>query len=265
MAPSSADQGETGATSPMMLQRALERLWGIIATGLAVLCTAILIWPAMLVSLFANGHLCTPIFRMWARVILFTLDISAEIVGAENLQDVPSFVLVSNHQSLLDILAVLLLIPREMRFLAKREIMQVPLIGFALEHSENIVIDRASGGRAIRRALTVVDHGYSICVFAEGRRFNDNRVHEFNQGAAWLAIATSRPCIPMAIIGTGELMPRGARFAWPRRRIRLVLRPPISTLGLRGADRTGLTERLQAEVEAAFRSEAALTANVGRK
>jgi 1-acyl-sn-glycerol-3-phosphate acyltransferase len=145
-------------------------------------------------------------------------------------------------------------IPREMRFLAKREIKKVPLIGFTLERSENIMIDRASGGKAIRRALAVVAHGYSICVFAEGHRFNDDRVHEFNQGAAWLAIATKLPCVPMAISGTAQLMPRGARFALPRRRIRLALREPIPTRGLKGSDRTLLTERLQTEVSAAFRS-----------
>jgi 1-acyl-sn-glycerol-3-phosphate acyltransferase len=95
-------------------------------------------------------------------------------------------------------------------------------------------------------------------VFAEGHRFSDNRVHEFNEGAAWLAIATKLPCIPMAISGTAELMPRGAKFAMPGRRIRLVLRRPISTVGLKGADRAELTERLQAEVQTAFRSASAV-------
>jgi 1-acyl-sn-glycerol-3-phosphate acyltransferase len=172
----------------------------------------------------------------------------------ENLQGLESFVLVSNHQSLFDIMAVLLLIPREMRFVAKREIKQIPILGFALERSENIVIDRASGGKTIRRALAVVSHGYGICVFAEGHRFSDNRVHDFNDGATWLAIATKLPCVPMAIRGTAELMPRGAKFARPGQRVRLVLRKPVSTDGLRSADRTELTRRLHTEVCAAFDS-----------
>ncbi len=238
----------------MALPRVLEYLWGIIATGLSFLYTAILIWPAAFASLFADGHFCSPIFRMWAWLIFRTFGMSVELVGMENLQGVSSFVLVSNHQSMFDIPAVFLLIPREMRFLAKREIKKIPVLGFMLERSENIMIDRASGGKAIRRALAVADHGYSICVFAEGHRFSDNRVHEFNEGAAWAAIATKLPCIPMAISGTAELMPRGAKFAMPGRRIRLVLRRPISTVGLRGADRAELTERLQAEVQTAFRS-----------
>ena len=245
-------RGSTTAT----LRRVFDNFWGIIATALSVLYTAILVWPAALASMFSNGHLCSPIFRLWAWMILRTFGASFELVGMKNLRNVESFVLVSNHQSLFDILAILLLIPREMRFLAKREIKKVPIIGFLLERSENIVIDRVSGGRTIRRALAAVDHGYSICVFAEGHRFGDNTVHEFNEGAAWLAIATKLPCIPMAIHGTAEMMPRGAKFALPWRRIRLVLRAPISTAGLKSADRVELTKRLRREVDAAFRGAA---------
>lgn len=251
-------EGETRPLSTTTLPHALEYLWGIVATGLSLLYTAILILPAAFASLFANGHCCSPIFRMWAWLIIRSFGVSVELTGIENLQGVNSFILVSNHQSLFDIPAVFLLIPREMRFLAKREIKKIPLMGFTLERSENIVIDRASGGKAIRRALAVANHGYSICVFAEGHRFSDNRVHEFNEGAAWLAIATKLPCIPMAINGTAELMPRGAKFALPGRRIRLVLRQPIATIGLRGADRKELTERLQDEVHAAFQSASAV-------
>jgi 1-acyl-sn-glycerol-3-phosphate acyltransferase len=231
----------------------LEYLWGIAATVLSLLYTGVLLGPAALASLFANGHLCSPIFRLWAWLIFRTFALSAEVIGLEHLKNLKSFVLVSNHQSLFDILAVFLLIPREMRFLAKREIRRVPLIGFTMERSQNIVIDRASGGKAIRRALAVANQGYSICVFAEGHRFSDNQVHDFNQGAAWLAIATQLPCVPMAISGTAEVMPRGAKFAIPRRRIRIVLSQPIATAGLRTDARQELTERLQAEVRAAFR------------
>jgi 1-acyl-sn-glycerol-3-phosphate acyltransferase len=237
-----------------MLLRVLEPTWSVIATGLALLYTAILIWPAAVLSLFSDGHLCSPIFKLWAWLIFRTFGVSVELAGMENLLGVPSFVLVSNHQSLFDIVAVFLLIPREMRFLAKRELKKIPVMGFTLERSENIMIDRASGGKSIRRALAIAGHGYSFCVFAEGHRFSDNRVHEFNEGAAWLAIATKLPCIPMAISGTAELMPRGGKFARPWRQIHLVLRPPISTVGLKGVDRRQLTERLRAEVNAALRS-----------
>ena len=84
--------------------------------------------------------------------------------------------------------------------------------GYALNNSEHIVIDRQSGGSAIRKALKIAREGFSIVVFAEGTRFSDNRVHPFNDGAAWLAIATRQKCVPMAISGTAGFFPRGARI-----------------------------------------------------
>jgi 1-acyl-sn-glycerol-3-phosphate acyltransferase len=230
----------------------LIRLWGIIATLLAVLYTIVLLPPAAIASLFVNGHLCSPIFRAWSWLIFRTCGISCEVEGLGNIEGLKSFVLVSNHQSLLDIMAVLLLVPREMRFLAKREIKKVPVIGFVMEHSENVVIDRSSGGKTIRRAMAVVSHGYSICVFAEGHRFSDNCVHQFSTGAAWLAIATGLPCVPMAIEGTAALMPPGAIFTLAGRRIRLALGNPIPTHGLKSACRAELTSRLEAQVRAAL-------------
>jgi 1-acyl-sn-glycerol-3-phosphate acyltransferase len=239
-------------TLPGSRPSVLVRIWSVAATALALFYTLIVVGPAAIASLFAQGHYCSSIFRLWAWLIIRTCGISVEIEGMENLEGVKSFVLVSNHQSLIDIMAVLLWIPREMRFLAKREITKIPVLGFALEHSENIVIDRASGGKTIRRALAAVSHGYSICAFAEGHRFSDNQVHEFNEGAAWLAIATKLPCVPMAISGTAAIMPSGARLAQPGRRIRIALRKPISTAGLRRADRAQFTKKLEDEVRNAL-------------
>jgi 1-acyl-sn-glycerol-3-phosphate acyltransferase len=233
----------------------LTRLWGVVATALSVLYTVVLVIFAALAAPLRRGHWVTPIMRLWCWLIFHTCGITAEVEGLEHLAGLDSFILVSNHQSLIDILAVLYLIPRETRFIAKREIMRVPVIGFAMAHSGNIVIDRETGGRAIRHALTRMRDGYSICVFAEGRRHSDNRVHEFSDGAAWLAIATKQPCVPLAISGTAALMPRGTKFVRPGLRIRLALGQPLTTEGLRGKDRTALTSQLETAVRELFRAE----------
>ena len=232
----------------------VTRLWGVVATVLSVLYTAVLVIFAALAAPLRRGHWVTPIMRLWGWLIFHTCGITAEVEGLEHLAGLESFILVSNHQSLFDIFAVLHLIPRETRFLAKREIMRVPLIGYAMARSGNIVIDRYSGGRAIRHALARIRDGYSICVFAEGRRHGDNQVHEFSEGAAWLAIATRQPCVPLAISGTAAVMPRGAKFVRPGLRIRLALGQPLATNTLRGADRTELTPQLEAAVRELFRS-----------
>src|SRR5712691_6609698 len=110
-----AEAAQTGAIVPMKL---LVGLWSVIATLLSLFYTAFLLGPAAIASLFDEGHFCTPIFRFWAWLIFHTCGVSADIEGLENLHGLESFVLVSNHQSLFDIVAVLQLIPREIRFVA---------------------------------------------------------------------------------------------------------------------------------------------------
>ena len=231
-------------------------LWGVIATILSVIYTVIFSFPSALASFFDNGHAATPIIRLWSWCIIRTCGIRIEMEGLEHLRSIGGpFVIVSNHQSLFDILATILMIPGEVRFVAKKQIQKLPVLGFILHKSENIVIDREAGGKAIRRAIEVTRHGYSICVFAEGHRYSDNRVHEFSDGAAWLAILTKLPCVPMAISGTASMMPRGAKFVVPGRRMRMKIGTPISTAGLKSADRAELTRKLEAAVRASFTTE----------
>jgi 1-acyl-sn-glycerol-3-phosphate acyltransferase len=232
----------------------LIRLWGVVATVLSVLILFILLIPAAIVTRF-NSHLVTPLQKLLSWLILTICGIKVEVRGLENIKGINQYVAVSNHQSLLDILALILYAPGEMRFVAKHELRKVPLVGFVLYHSENIVIDRKAGGKAIRRAIEVVRHGYSISVFAEGHRHDDNQVHEFSNGAAWLGALTKLPCVPLAISGTADMMPRGSRFVVPGRRMRLTFGPPIPAAEVRGADRGELTRRLQSAVRELFIAE----------
>lgn len=230
----------------------LRALCGAFATVLSVLHTVIFAFPSAIAAFFNHGHAATPIIRAWSWCILRTCGVRVELEGRENLAGLGGCVLVANHQSLFDILAVICHIPGEVRFVAKKEIQKLPVLGFILHKSGNIVIDREAGGQAIRRAIEAARHGYRICVFAEGHRHSDNRVHEFSDGAAWMAIMTKLPCVPMSISGTCAIMPRGAKFVVPGRHIRIRLGAPIATTGMKSADRTELTRRLEAAVRADF-------------
>jgi 1-acyl-sn-glycerol-3-phosphate acyltransferase len=232
----------------------VRRIWGVIATILSVVILFILLIPAAIVAPF-DSHLVTPIQKLLSWLIFRLCAIKVEVCGLENLEGIGQYVAVANHKSLFDILAVIQYAPGEMRFVAKKEIRKVPLVGFVLYRSENIVIDRQAGGKAIRRAVAIARRGYSICVFAEGHRYNDERVHEFSDGAAWLAAVTKLPCVPLAISGTAALMPRGAKFVVPGGRVRLTFGAPIPMAHAHGSDRAELTRQLEAAVRSAFTSE----------
>jgi 1-acyl-sn-glycerol-3-phosphate acyltransferase len=249
-APDSAPQ-----PSPPPQRGLIEFIWGAAATALAVVYTAALAPCAALVSMLGYPHLATPVSRLWGWLIVHTSGVKVEIEGLEHLAGLKSYVLVCNHQSFFDIFAICAWMPGEPRFVAKQELGKIPVLGFAMRRSGHIMIDRAKGGQAIRKALKSAQEGFSIVVFAEGTRFSDNRVHPFNDGAAWLAIATRQKCVPMAISGTAGFFPRGARIVRPGRRMRMAIGPPIDTTELRGADREALTRQLEASVRALFRTE----------
>ncbi len=235
--------------------RVLRKLWGAAATVLSILYTIVLAPFAALTAPLNDGHPVSHIGRLWARMILWTCGVRVEITGLDHLQSAGPWIFVSNHQSFFDIFAAIAWLPCEVRFIAKKELMRIPLIGYAMRRANHIVIDRQAGGQSIRRALEVSRMGYSIYVFAEGHRFSDNRVHEFSDGAAWLAIHTKLPCVPVAVSGTSRFMPRGARLVAPGGRMRIAIGEPIATGDLKSADRAGLTRQLEAAVRNTFVTE----------
>jgi len=245
--------GAGAATEPPALdarERAslLDLVWGPTAIFLSVLYTIILAPFAALATFAQRGDLVSYVVRLWARLILLTCGIKVDIAGREHLAALKSYVMITNHQSLFDIVATIGRVNPTMRFVAKKELLRIPLIGFIMRHSGHVMIDRQSGGKSIRRALRDMARGYPLCVFAEGHRHADGRVHEFNDGGAWLAIASGLPCVPAAISGSAAFFPRGARIVRPGRRMRIAIGAPIATEGLRSADRQRLTEQLEGEV-----------------
>jgi 1-acyl-sn-glycerol-3-phosphate acyltransferase len=226
----------------------LHYVWGVAATGLAVIYTLPLAILAALAAILGSGMGVTWCGRVWGRFIIRTAGVKVIMEGLENLENLGSFVLVANHQSLFDILAVLAYFPRPVRFVAKKELLKIPIFGFALRRGHHIVIDREQGGQAIRKAVEIAKAGFCIVFFAEGHRFSDNQVHRFNPGAAWLALQTQLPCVPMAVGESAAIMPRGAKIVVPGRTMRLSVGAPIATDALQPSDRNKLTRQLEQAV-----------------
>ena len=233
--------------------RVFKLVWGATATALSVLHTFLIFGPIAAVGgRLGYRDLVCKVSRLWAKSIIAACGIEVEIEGLENLRGLKSYVLVANHQSFFDIFAVLAYIPGDTRFVGKKELLQIPVVGYAMVKNGHIIVDRQGGGRSIRRGLEAARNNYPICVFAEGHRHNDGRVHEFEEGAAWLAIMSKLPCIPMAISGSGAFFPREAKVPVPGGRMRMTLLPPIATEDLKSGDREMLTCKLEEAVRSAF-------------
>ncbi len=222
---------------------------------MCVVWTAILGPCAALMAAIGKPHAVTPLSRLWGRLLIRTCSVKVRIEGLENLAGLKTYTLVSNHQSFFDIFAIAAFMPGEIRFICKKELLKIPVIGYALKNSGHVIIERQSGGKEIRKVIETSREGFSVSIFAEGHRFNDNRVHEFEDGAAWLAIMTRTPAVPMAISGSGAFFPRLAKIVVPGGTMRMVIGKPIPTEALKSADRGELTRKLEEAVRATFATE----------
>ena len=250
-----AGQPQTSTYTAAPPRGILNLAWGVVATILSAIWTMICATGAALSALVNKPHWVTVVTRAWGRGIIEVCGIKVQIEGLENLTGLKSYVLVANHQSFFDIFASAAFMPGNPRFVAKKELLKIPIVGFAMQKGGHIIIDRDAGGQAIRKAIKIIQSGLDVCVFAEGHRHNDNRIHEFNDGAAWLAILSRLPAVPMSISGSGRFYPRGAIFVTPGLTMRMTIGKPIPTDNMRSSDRTELTRKLEEAVRATFTTE----------
>ena len=165
-----------------------------------------------------------------------------------------AYVVVSNHQSLLDIL-VLSRIPREMKWVAKEELFRVPWVGWMFRLSGDIALrrgDAGSGGRAMARARRYLGRGMHVMIFPEGTRSRDGQLLPFKPGAFRLAVEAGAPVLPVAVCGTAEGMPKGSPWVRPARpRIRIL--DPVETAGMAAGDVERLRDDVRERIAAAIR------------
>jgi 1-acyl-sn-glycerol-3-phosphate acyltransferase len=178
------------------------------------------------------------------------------------------FVVVANHQSMLDIL-LLSRLPREMKWIAKESLFTIPWVGWMLRMSGDIPIrrgDAESGGEALARAKRYLARGMNVMMFPEGTRSAKGTLLPFKSGAFRLALEAGVPVLPVAVHGTAEGMPKGGPWVRPCRAFARILEPVETagrgveaTMELRDEVRRRIAAELPAERERAARGAASPT------
>jgi 1-acyl-sn-glycerol-3-phosphate acyltransferase len=144
-----------------------------------------------------------------------------------------TYVVVPNHQSLVDALAVACL-PANLKWIGKRSAFQLPWLGWAFSLAGYVPVlrgEKADGRRALARLRRYLAEGIPVGLFAEGTRSRDGQLKDFKAGPFKLAIEAGVPVIPVAISGAGAAMP--ADQAWIRpSRITVRILEPIPTRGM---------------------------------
>jgi 1-acyl-sn-glycerol-3-phosphate acyltransferase len=145
------------------------------------------------------------------------LGCSIQISGLENLPEERSIIIVSNHQSMMDIPPIIWLLRKHhVKFIAKKELSNwVPSISFNLKKGGSLLIDRKKGTETVRQiadyAKTLKSKGYSICIFPEGTRSRDGQLKEFKSGGlkALADNAGDIPIVPFAVTGNYRIFHKG--------------------------------------------------------
>jgi len=212
---------------------------------------SLLFWLGFIINVVVFGLLIVLLFftpssfrlkiaRLWSVTNNFLLKlfcgIDFKVEGKENLKKVETAIILSKHQSTWETLALHSFTPY-VRWVFKRELMRIPIFGWALALTDPIAINRGAGRVAIKQLIDEgtkkLNDGKWMVLFPEGTRTQPGKTHKYKIGGALLAEKSGYPVIPIAH-NAGEFWPRHSFIKWPGT-ISVVIGPAIETKG-RSAD-----------------------------
>ena len=189
--------------------------------GILVLCfygvsTALFSLVSLLISIWSERE-ARDLARVWAKVNLWVAGIKVKVEGTENLPRIGSadddefgFMIAANHTSAADIFAIMAGLPLDLCWVARASLLKKPFMGWHLKRL-HIPLARGSVGSAkrfIREGKSKLDSGVAVVVFPEGTwREDPGPMLPFKKGSFLLAQASGRSIVPVAIIGSQELLP----------------------------------------------------------
>jgi 1-acyl-sn-glycerol-3-phosphate acyltransferase len=175
------------------------------------------------------GHWCA---RAWAWLILKTTGVRVQASGLEHVDPTQSYVVAANHQSIYDIPIVFTTLPLQLRIVAKESLGRIPFLGWHLQRTGHLLIDRQNPGAGIlKRMAALVRASRSVIVFPEGTRSIDGTVARFKGGIFLLAIDSSLPVLPVSIARSRFVMMKGHIMVCPEE-VTVTVHAPMSTAGI---------------------------------
>jgi len=190
--------------------------------------------PVLLAAWLTRNHdLVYPWALFGARNWLRLSGTKVHVTGAEHLDPNQTYVFISNHRSYLDTATLFVYTGRRLGLLAKKELLNVPILGYGMGFVNVMAIDRSNRERArqtVEAATARIRSGRSFGVFAEGTRAKPGEFLPFKKGAFYMAAQAGVSIVPVAIKNTDHLMGKGTGEARAGT-IEMVMLPPISTAG----------------------------------
>jgi 1-acyl-sn-glycerol-3-phosphate acyltransferase len=206
---------------------------------------AVIVLASFLGVPMRHGSIYEKVQWIWSRSLVLAGGVRRKIHGGERIEQEAACVYVANHVSWYDVFTLASVLPR-WSFVAKDELRKIPIFGRGALGVGTIFVERQNRRQAFKmyeKAALRIREGASVVVFAEGTRGDSYALRPFKKGPFVLAISAGVPIIPVVIMGTREVMPRGQWLVHPGE-VNLHFLEPISTEGLTYADREQLVAKV---------------------
>ncbi|MGB8358782.1 MAG: lysophospholipid acyltransferase family protein [Bacteroidales bacterium] len=235
----------------------LKSAWVWVSSIIFVLLAfpvALLLWLVSL--LFDNRRLMNNRWMVIQGIILTKMSPFWKVVvdGREKIDKNQAYVIIPNHQSMLDIVFFNMLRHR-LRWVSKIEIFKVPLVGVEMRMVKYIELVRGNKSSVIRmmeKCMESLREGISVVIFPEGTRSLTGAIGKFKSGAFQLAVKTDKPLLPVLIDGTGDILPKRGFIFGSRRVVRLRVLDPIFPGNFKTGDPDELATLVQAQMVSAM-------------
>jgi 1-acyl-sn-glycerol-3-phosphate acyltransferase len=189
------------------------------------------------------------IAQLLGRSIVEHFGYEAVVEGAEHLRDLHDYAVVSNHASYADWALILGYFPEPVRFIAKKELIWVPVIGDYLR-LRGVLIDRKNGigaREAIEKAAREKSP-WPILIFPEGTRSKDGDIHDFRRGGLSIIAKAGLSLLPLALVGTADALPKGVLNVRPGfSPLRVVIGEPVHAADF-GHDANAMMDEVERRV-----------------
>jgi 1-acyl-sn-glycerol-3-phosphate acyltransferase len=187
----------------------LTLLWWAVATPLA----ALFLIPHALFT--GNSDLLYSVAMRIVRAGMWISGVRTVITGRDRLDPRQTYIFMANHVSNIDPPLLIPLLPKRTSVLVKKELFRIPVLGTAMRVGKLVPVDRHNRDAAVqsvRDAAEVIRTGLDMTIFPEGTRSRDGRLLPFKKGPFYLAMESGCPVVPVTILGTFEILPKGRFF-----------------------------------------------------
>jgi 1-acyl-sn-glycerol-3-phosphate acyltransferase len=195
--------------------------------------------------------------RTWSWLIMKTILSPVKVSGLDKIDTTKPLVYAVNHASAMDIPVLYVYLPFQFRIVFKKELLVYPVVGWQLKRSGQVCIDQqkpTNSIAAIRSAVKSLKAGMPLVIFPEGGRTPDGEIKPFLPGAFFLAIKAQVDIVPVALVGTYELLPMDT-YHIKCRPLEMRMGEPISTVGMTLRDMEAVSAKVAKALEDLYYAE----------